>query len=378
MLRTIENNVSRPERSISILFLIWIALQGILFLRYGVKTSVDSALYITNADDLLKGIFPQGRDVWYISYSIFLAGASLLGGNHVAVLFQVLLSGVALYFLYRLTHKITKNEITSLLTCVFYIGWIKIHQWNFFIYTESLFTSMSIISFAGLVLSKSPKHYTYTFLIFLFTVFVRPTGIALLFGVLVYGFAHFYHRVSRAAWLSTMALGISLGLLLLNFVMKDYSFIDSYQKGEIIYPNINLGMQPPDELIIPARSTAPLISFITFVFNNPVYFIKITTIKLLLFLGNAKPYFSLLHNGMIVGFLFPLYFFAITGFRHFTTNRNEHYFIAGFVMMQCAIVAFTSENWDGRFLIPILPFVFMLSAVGINQRWSNFYTGRFK
>ena len=372
MLRIIENKISRLPRSLSILFLIWTALQVILFLHYGVKTSVDSVIYQENAAALLNGVVPAGRDIWYISYSFFLAAASLLGGDDVAILFQVLISGVALYFLYRATYKITANEITSLLTCAFYLGWIKIHQWNFFIYTDSLFTSMSIVSFAALVLSKSSKQYALTFIIFLFTVFIRPTGIALIAGVLVYGFAHSYHRISRKVWLTTIILSIAVGLLILNFVMRDYNFIDSYLKAELIYPNVTLGLQPPDDLITPSDEHSPLVSLITFIFSNPFYFFKITTFKLLLFLGNVKPYFSLVHNVLIMGFLFPLYFFAIKGFQNFPSNRKEHYFVAGFVIMQCAIVSLTSENWDGRFLIPILPFVFMLSAVGIN-RWLMCY-----
>lgn len=337
---------------------------------------MDSVMYQNNAASLLNGVFPEGRDVWYISYSVFLAATSLLGGDYVAVLFQVLISGVALYFLYRATYKITGSDITSLLTCAFYLAWIKIHQWNFFIYTESLFTSMSIISFAALVLSRTYKQYILTFIIFLFTVFIRPTGIALLTGVLVYGFAHSYHRVSRRVWLTTIILGVAVGLLILNFVMKDYGFIDSYRNAELIYPNISLGLQPPGDLIIPSDKNSPLISLITFIYSNPVYFLKITTLKLLLFLGNVKPYFSLMHNVLIIGVLFPLYFFAIKGFRHFTSHRYEHYFIAGYVIMQCAIVSLTSENWDGRFLIPVLPFVFMLSAVGVNRWLMRYYVSK--
>ena len=333
-------------------------------------------MYHDNATALLQGVFPEGRDVWYISYSIFLAGVSLLGGDHLAVLVQVLFSGVALYFLYQATYKITGVNMTAFLTCAFYLAWIKIHQWNFFIYTESLFTSLSIISFAALILSRTSKQYAITFIIFVFTVFVRPTGIALIVGVLVYGFAHLYHRLNKKVWVATIFIGVAVALLIINSAMKDYGFLDSYGKAELIYPNISLGLLPPDDLIMPAGDNSPLVSLITFIYSNPVYFIKITMIKLLLFLGNVKPYFSITHNVLIVAFLFPLYFFAIKGFQHFTSNRQEHYFIAGLVIMQCAIVSLTSENWDGRFLISILPFVFMLSSVGITRWLSVYYSDK--
>jgi len=154
--------------------------------------------------------------------------------------------------------------------------------------------------------------------------------------------------------------------------MKYYAFIESYSKAELIYPNISLGLQLPVDLIIPSDEHAPLTCLLMFMYSNPVYFLKITSLKLLLFLGNIKPYFSRAHNALIIGFLFPLYFFALKGFQYFMAHRKEHYFMAGFIIMQTAIVSLTSENWDGRFLIPVLPFVFMLSAVGIN-RWLQRY-----
>lgn len=323
--------------------------------------------YKVNAVALLNGVLPEGRDIWYLSYCSFLAAISFLGGDQVVVLFQVIISGIALYFLYHATNRITSSEITAVLTCAFYIGWIKIHEWNFFIYTESLFTSMSIISFAALILSSTKKQCALAWLIFIFTFFIRPAGIALLTGVMVYGLAHFYHQVRRKVWIATLVILVSIGLWMLNSVIKDFGLIDSYQKAELIYPNINLGLQPPAELILPSDEQGPLMKLISFAFHNPLYFFKITGLKFLLFLGNVKPYFSLFHNAMIVVFLYPLYFFAITGFRHFTSNRKEHYFIAGFVIMQTATVSLTSENWDGRFLIPVLPFIFLLSAVGINH-----------
>jgi len=342
-----------------------------MYLHYGIKNSVDSVAYHEASFALLNGIVPSGRDIWYTSYFIFIAGISLIGGDSVIVLMQLLLSGVALCCIYRSTNIITDSRRTAFFAGFPYIVWIKIHQWNFYIYTESLFTSMSIISFASLVLSKTVKQYVFASLIFLFTFFIRPTGVALLAGLLIYGFALNYQRVSKNARLMIMSIILISGIILINFMMNDFNFINSYQKAEIIYPNISLGLNPPKKTFIPSEDSSPIVTLIQFIYYNPIYFFSITVIKFLLFIGNVKPYFSPLHNAVIIVILYPLYFFALKGFRYFAPNQKEHYFIAGFVIAQCAIVSLTSENWDGRFLIPILPFVFILSAVGINQWFSR-------
>lgn len=91
-------------------------------------------------------------------------------------------------------------------------------------------------------------------------------------------------------------------------------------------------------------------------------------------MGNVKPYFSILHNTLIVLVLYPLYYFAVKGFLQFPVDRKEHIFISTYFIAQALTVALSSENWDGRFLIPVLPFVFMLSAIGLTplikkHRW---------
>jgi hypothetical protein len=125
-----------------------------------------------------------------------------------------------------------------------------------------------------------------------------------------------------------------------------------------------LGMEAPSDLYIPDATHSTLVSVFLFASYNPVYFLKLFFLKLFLFLGNVKPYFSVLHNTVIVLILYPLYFFSVKGFLKFPSHRKEKYFVAGFVIAQALTVALTSENWDGRFLVPLLPFVFLLAADG--------------
>jgi hypothetical protein len=347
------------------LFLLWLLIQAVFFIKFGARTSVDSELYLADAMNLLNRQLPEGRSIWYISYSAFLALIFFFGGSNIAVVVvQILLSGVAAFYLYKIAMEIYSKRNVAIMAVLFYLLWIKTHEWNTFLYTESLFTSCSIISFAVLMKSKNVRQYFIAGLLLLFTFFIRPTGFALVIGLLCYSM--FSVRREYLKWVIPLGfIGVMAALALLVGMLESFTLIESYAKAEIIYPNITLGMEAPSDLYIPKNDHSTLVRVFLFAIYNPVYFLKIFFLKLFLFLGNVKPYFSTFHNAVIVLILYPLYFFAGRGFLKFPRHRKENYFIAGFAIAQVLTVALTSENWDGRFLVPVLPFVFLLAANGV-------------
>ena len=356
--------------------MLWLLVQSFVLWHYGVVEAVDSEFYLSNAQVLRQGHFPADRGLWYSSYSLFLALVLGLGGNLTfIVLLQFLFSGIAAFALYKVVYKLFQNYTIAFLAVLHYLLWFKIHQWNSYIYTESLFISFSIISFALLCFSKRPLHYIFTTLVIGFTLFLRPTGICFfiaLCGYLI--FIVYDKRKIPLFYLLMLSLSVSLWVMIVvNALLKEYIyyFIDSYSKAELIYPNINLGFAPPAHLFKPSRAHAPLIQLVEFILYNPLYFLKLFCIKSLLFLGNAKPYFSWMHNAVILIVLYPIYAFAVYGFKKMPWNK-ENVLMIVFILMQTLVVSMTSENWDGRFLILILPFVFIYAAFGMVTAWNNY------
>jgi hypothetical protein len=346
-----------------LLILLWLTINLLLLGYLGIRTGSDTEVYEAMAYALLDGDLPEGRLLWYISYIALLAAIFKLGGNFAWVVgIQILLSGVAAIFLAQAIKKMSGDTRISLVAVFMYLAWVKIHQWNIFIYTESLFTSLAVISFAAFVLSRRPWQHVLSALLVALTFFARPTGFSFLAGWLVYGLVA-VPMAQKWKW-ATVMIAVGGALLLLNLMLKDFVLVESYAKGEIIYPAINLGLQPPAHIQVPGDEYGPLVRLGLFVWHQPGYFIKISLIKLLLFFANAKPYFSLLHNALIVLLLYPLYFFAVIGYRHFPSSQLK-YFILGFIGSQAATVMLTTNDWDGRFLVLALPFIFMMSAVGI-------------
>ncbi|HSZ72338.1 MAG TPA: hypothetical protein VK750_06645 [Cytophagaceae bacterium] len=358
------------DKPIVILIATWVGVQYYVLQHYGVVSAPDSPMYIEDAYHILQGHLPEGRGIWYIGYSSFLSGVFLLKGNLSTIVFlQMLLSGLAALALFHLVSHLSDKR-SAIIAVFLYLTWIKIHQWNVYIYTESLFTSCCIFSFASLTLSRKGWHYFLTSILITFTFFIRPTGIGLMvavFGYLVTWIAQ-KNKIPVSVWIILSGILITASLMMINYILKDYIyyFIDSYSKAEIIYPSIPLFLQKPEQLTIASSAYTPVVQLVLFFLYNPVYFIKLCLLKLFLFFGNIKPYFSWYHNALIIAVLYPCYIFAAYGYKNMTAAK-EKIFIGCFIISQALIVSLTSENWDGRFLIPVLPFVFIYSAIGVNH-----------
>jgi hypothetical protein len=362
----------------AILLILWLGIQSSIAWHFGVVCSSDSPMYIEDAVSISNGIFPHGRSIVYMSYSSFIALVFLCNGTiETVVLIQILISGIATLCLYQFVFELSKNKKIAFIAVLLFLCWIKIHQWNTYIYTESLFTSFSIISIALLSMSKKGWHYVLTALVLVFTFFIRPTGFNVLFGLLAYlSVALLQKKILSTYIIVGIVISlITLVLIGLNYALQDYvySFIASYKKAEVIYPSIHLWISIPQDIVTPADSYPPLLQLILFIGSNPLYFFKLFFLKMILFLANVKPYYSTLHNLIIVLVLYPCYAFAVYGFKAINNLKIKMYILT-FITFQTITIAMTSENWDGRFLIPILPLIFICAAFGIYAAWKKYST----
>jgi hypothetical protein len=346
---------------LSVIVLLFLGLQLFFLFKAGVRQSVDSQFYLENATLLRRGILPEGRGLWYSAFSLFLTLIFLAGGTlRTAVIIQILLSCLSACCIYASAKEITRNNFASILAVLLYIVWIPIHEWETFIYTESLFTSFCVFSFTALLFSKSRWRIVFTASLFLFTFFIRPTGFSLVAALVSY----LVVSIPRSWFKFLIPIASVLGLIAIligNKMFQSYDQVPGYVSAEIIYPNITLNVKPPADLTIPENGT-PLEKVFFFALYNPQYFLKLFCIKVALFFGNIKPYYSFVHNLVIVLFLYPVYFFAWLGFRKTEGFKKEKFFIASFIVANGLIVGLTTENWDGRFLVPLLPLIFIIAS----------------
>ena len=281
---------------------------------------------------------------------------------------QVFMSGFAIIAIYRITQTLTTNNLAPLVASMLYIFWFKFQQWNLIVYTDALFANAAVIAVFLLISARTKLAYIIAMVITLFTVLLRPPGVGFLIAILSYFlYGKLVVKKERMVTKSIIAtVFVVVCLIIVNEVLRDFiaSFLQSYANAEIIYPKISVGIEKPEQLNMPNEQYQPLIQLLLFIVQNPLYMIKLALLKTALFLGHIKPYYSLFHNLIIASFLYPVYFFAVKGARLMAKTRL-YVFMMVFIGFQVLTIALTSENWDGRFLLPLLPWIFIISALGM-------------
>lgn len=361
--------IHNPLYAQATLLILWLIVQLILYKVTGVKIANDSPRYIFHANRLIEaGVVPAGQNFWYVGYIGFLAFFRVLDlGYSTVVGFQVFLSGLAALALYQATLHITgRNFTVAVFATALYVLWPKIQLWNFYILTDSLFASMMIISFWALVYIKNWQQGIAVLPLFLFAFLVRPSGIGFL--VAVAAFVYFtalihYKKTAVRTGLWLFPLLIVFTFLLLNKMLIPFKLIETYARGEVIFLYQGVLVDGGDQLNLPDWTEPPLFKLFYFIVHNPVYFIKLVCLKLFFFFSNGRPYYSLVHNVFLL-LLLPVYYFAVKGGISKKILSPPKAFIITFIIFQAFIVMLTVEDWDGRFLVPVLPFVFVLAATG--------------
>jgi len=237
-----------------------------------------------------------------------------------------------------------------------------------YILTESLFTTSIIAVLYALVKSKNWQDYLLICALCAVPVLLRPNGFIVLLGVLacfVLQNRHLLQHYKRAIIGSAIAGVLLLLLVLDRYLLTTFEIVETYARGEVIYA-AKIFSVPADGVVLPTERDSPLLRILYFVLQNPVFFFKLFAAKLLVFLAYAKPYYSAIHNAGIILIIYPLYFFAIR-FCFKQTNTAARAFAPTLFILQGCIVAATSEDWDSRFIIPLLPLLMAFGMAGLYQ-----------
>ena len=368
----------------AILGVVWIGVNAGLYAHYGVKIVSDSPRYLNYAQKIADGLgWYEPHNIWYLGYVLLvLVVKSLFFTNEAVVAVQVLVHGVAAAVLYRTSYRLFASRRAALATAVLFLGWIEIPTWNFYILAESWYTSLIcfvlyyLVSFDG-----SLKRWIITTLVVVLAFITKPTGIAALIAYGVFLLSYYSVRIRKlkpVAYLIGMLI-VPLLYGLINQMLASFVLIENYATGEIVYGMSTVHeyagreqlILPTGNLDIPSFQNAPVLRLLLFVISNPIYFIKLSLLKLLYFLGHIRPYYSWLHNAFIVTTLYPIYLLAGKALLQKRSEISIRRFFFVFLLMHMVAITATSVDWDGRFLMPLLPVVFLLAGQEIFSSKGN-------
>jgi hypothetical protein len=362
----------------ALLAALWVLVQ-LVYLRkfHGPHYANDSARYLEYAKGIAEhGYFAPGHNLRYLLYPLFQSLWLRLGlGWPGIVAGPLLVSAAATSAIYRGTRRLAAGQRgAAALATLLFIAWPDIQQFNVFLLTESLFISLVALSFGAFTRVRSGRWQDWVLLVFmlLLTALARPNGFMVGLAAALAGLDALRRRQNQTPWRAALLLLVLLSPLLwiaLNHQLATYYLMDTYQRGELIFRYQLWAVHQAAPLDMPPPGTGPVMRVLYFATHNPLYLGRLMLGKLFVFISYLKPHYSLAHRVLGVLVLWPAYWLAALGARRGTIWRPARVFLAGIFVLQTAIVMLAVDDWDVRFLAPVLPVVFVLAALEVAARW---------
>jgi hypothetical protein len=352
---------------------LWVVVQGGLFFILGIRFASDTPRYLNAADTLLKGNWPGSVQVNYLTYDLLVAFHLWSGlGNAGIVLTQVLLTSVAAYCLYRLALKMYGRQ-TGLLAAFLYIGFAEIHTWNYYIIPESLFLSMTIISLFLVTEWRGWWSVPLSLLVLTLTFGLNPHSVSILLAVALYLVLTLWNQRMHKTLLVVLGIIVVLSPIVVNLVGRfadQYNLVANFLEGTVISAYKESAIKTPVNISAQLQDVSnPLFYMLLLIKESPMYFFQVLGMRLWYFFLHIRPYYSKVHNCVILATLVPSYALAAVGVLSRTSYSRERLMLLTVCGFQTVVVGLTFATWGGRYLLVLLPIVFLFAAHGMYKVW---------
>lgn len=357
------------EKKFLVAAVVYFSINSVLLFRFGISLDGEAEKFIENANRILSGqpLFNGIFSYFYIACTLLVALFIKLSINLVFIaLVQVIISFVAAICLSKLLTLCLGNNHIPFLFFIAYLLCYPIQKWNFFLYSESLHTSLLVIGiyyFNKWLVGQKFKQLVGLVLVILLILFSRPVG--LLFLLTVFTVLIFWLHQNKKKKQLYILTGVCIATILavLNSPFTAFINPDSIRRMEIIcqVPETNKKIQY-QEYNKEGLYTAFKVIKDEIGFGN---FIKSGLKKIGYFFGMYRGYYSWHHNLLLICFTI-FYPFALVGI--FAKPGKLYYYPRLFALVYLVFTSlgifFTCDEWSNRFISPAFPFILVLAAGG--------------
>ena len=338
--------------------LLHLALLALLHQRQGLLLDGEALKYIGCAEDVLQGDTSDlfGNYLKYGSYVLFLLPFAAIGHVSWAVAAQVLLGLVSAFALRRMIRRLTGSEPLALIGSALFLLYPLIQTWTLALYTEHFFLCLGILFLERW--TRGDLRGPLTGLILLALLFARPVGIFLAGPLIIHSLTErlqgWQQRLARAGGCVLLILA---AFTLIPIPEAQWEPIAGGQViagvgGEVIHanPTANRTVAAAHAQFVNGHGTAA--------------WLKLTAARATSFLWPTRAYYSTKHNGLIMATLGLLYPLAVFGLWR---ERREPIAAAcaASLLTYIAAISLTHDEWSGRFLVPLLPWLILWAMVGM-------------
>lgn len=366
-----------------LLLFLWVVVHVFLFWFYGIRNMFDADVYVRAADFLLvHGRLEDAQLTFYVVPISIMAFFRLLFPGQVLpfLIFQSLLSGLAMIALYRAGSKIFNTLLAGFLSCLLFLLWWDYIHWNTALMTESLACSLTIFVIYRLTRFKaSLKDYAWLFVLTVACLCTRPTGAVVIVGILFFLLNYYRYIFKGKPFLRAGTVTVLVALLYVgaSLLANRWDFTGQYVKGNIItyaddikgtgLDQGTLGIDPKG-IVLPDTAKAPLQRMAHFAVSNPVYFMELAVWKVWYLVTSVRPYYSVLHNVCSLAWVIAMYTLYYLGWRHTGATAVKVCTLV-IIILNCCLIGISSADWDNRFYVTMEPGIVLLAGGGAATLW---------
>ena len=351
----------------SVFVLTWILINFILITKGIYYTGSDTSRYINDGREIFNGEILTGRSILYYGYNIFLGFLDFLNFSFKEIaIIQIIINFIASVCLIGICEKIWEAGTGKLLSIIF-LFYYPLQIWNFYIYTESLFVSLFVISTYFFFCRRNYSSKVIGFILFCVTSSIKPHGFLVILSlILLFVIKNFKKKIKLFLYISILLFFLFSIFKLFSYVTKVHNEpVKTYETGAIIsdFNKHDLIVSPPnsEDYILKIKDKNLMQQSIVTFLNEPIYFSKLFLSKSFFYFVRARPYYDPLNNLLLIlsSIIFLIGFFL--SFRNIR-NIDLYLFLNLILFLNLFFVSITYVEWNGRFsLISIPIFIIFMS-----------------
>ncbi len=354
-------NTSLKRSDWVIIYGVWAITQMAILMTLGINDRFDAAKFIDQAKELTQGTGHfSWNDLFYSGYIALHVLLRLVGLPAKAIYgIQLLASALAVNYYIRTLNCWGPSRQALLISGILYAACFITQEWVSLLFTDSLFFSLLTIGIYYLINQK--QHPILFWLFLLLLPLFRPVGF--LFAILAFVY---WFLLSWRAHIGKIALVAAFLLFWAGWI-----FFSLTQSQGFFYPNHNSEANVicgyPSGLLrfqrVPYHEGMSIIQYFTL---NPSMTLRLFFFRFVKIFSMGRPYYSDSHNLALT--LIPAFYYllALAGLLYlFVTLRRIAWFLLAGMLIFCIPSIVFCVDWSGRFSLPVLAFVLLLSGIGV-------------
>ena len=241
-------------------------------------------------------------------------------------------------------------------------------MWTVYLYTESVFSSLLILfTYSFFALNRAfTKNLLLTILLFVLLILARPTGLLLSPVLLIYFLFLFINQKEYLKAILFTALITLVFVGVLNYAMQSsttFNFVKPFIENQIICDVPTQILYKP----VSITSSNTLVGIFDYIMHNKKQTFLLAYQRFISYWGMQRSTNSRSHNLFFACFFYPIYLFGVFGaIELFKREKGVLIFITSTFIFFTFSVMISCDEWSNRFIVPIIPFVMMLGAIGIH------------